>query len=126
MVDGFECQQCPKLHLTILFLTGTFGAFIGYLAYKIDKIQQGNLPNSQDVYLKITLTTFQVNSIALSFAFNWEAVMDDMYEVQGSVTSLGTAYIELACLTGSDTGNITPHSSHLPPHMCSSVVERRC
>ncbi len=40
----------------------------------------------------------QVNGLALSFSFQWDAAMSGFLDIQGQITSLGTAYMEFQCL----------------------------
>ena len=44
------------------------------------------------VYYKIILSTCQVNSIALSYAFKWDEFMDSYLSTQGQATSLGNSF----------------------------------
>jgi hypothetical protein len=52
----------------------------------------------QQVYAKIVITTFQINSIALTFAFDWSGRMNQFLETQSHISSMGATLFELSCL----------------------------
>ena len=69
---------------------GLLVAFFAYVWRKQSKAKKAEPPSVMSVYGKIVLTSFQQNSIALSYAFNWSALMTGFLEPQDSVTSLGS------------------------------------
>ena len=49
---------------------------MSYVAYKVIKKRETNNRNDQNVFFKILMTTCQVNSIAVSYNFDWDAIME--------------------------------------------------
>jgi len=113
---GFKCVICPSPGLTGFGLAVMLILFLVYLGYKVSTFRAQEKPGKLDVYLKIVLTTFQVNSIALSFAFSWDALMEKFLSIQSTVTTLGTGDVQFACL-----GNYTNTSSFVAETIAYAV-----
>ena len=99
--DAFECRDCPSVAIMLLSICFMLILFLVYLAYKIRKKTSviGRASRKlKNVFAKVILSTCQINSIALSFAFNWDGIMNGFLTVQGQATSLGTAFLQMGCL----------------------------
>ena len=94
--EDFECTRCLPVWQTVLSLLAGGIIFGLFIAYKLKDRASGYA--SEDVYLKIVVSAFQLNGLALSYGFDWGELMAKYLQYQGSVSSLGTAYIELQCL----------------------------
>jgi len=103
--DSYECIECPSVFITILMITGGLVLFLAYLAAKVKMKRTGEKPKLSQVYSKIIMSTLQVNAIALSYAFDWDEIMETFLSGQGQVTSLGIAYINLGCLQNNPEKN---------------------
>ena len=64
-------------------------AFFAYVWRKQSKAKKAGPPSVLSVFGKIVLTSFQQNSTALSYGFQWDALMTGFLETQDSVTSFG-------------------------------------
>ena len=100
--DDFECTRCLPAWQTVLSLVVGAIIFGLFIAYKL-KGREGYA--TEDVFLKIVISSFQVNGLALSYGFDWGDLMSKYLEYQSSVSSLGTAYLELQCLREDTTGS---------------------
>ena len=98
--DNFECNQCPSVLLTIAAMLVMMCLFIAYLAYKVHDVRQGY--QAMDVFAKIMVSSFQVNSLALSY-FDWDSFMEGFLVLQETTTTLGTAYLNFGCLSSSNS-----------------------
>ena len=97
----FECNECPSAAVLLISIIAMLVLLLSYLGYKIKKKTKIDARASRklsSVFAKIIMSTCQINSIALSFAFNWDSVMNGFLMVQGQATSLGTAFLEVSCL----------------------------
>ncbi len=93
----YSCSQCLSKALTVFCILCAIAAYILYIIYSVESSREVRY-SLKGVFYKILATTLQVNCIALSYSFNWSAYMDMFLKAQGSVSSLGTAYLSLACL----------------------------
>ena len=122
--EGFECRQCAPVYQILLFcLVGLimFGLFVWY-KFRNNKQQQ----TARGAFIKIVISSFQLNGLALSYAFNWDNLMADFLYIQSQSTSLGTAYLEWQCLyteRGSSDGFVLDSIVYLftPPGMMMLV-----
>jgi len=94
--DGFECKECLNIGITVFILC--FGAMM-ILVYVYYRVQSQDSYEPRDVYIKILVSSFQVNGLALSYSFDWDQTMGVFLDIQGDATSLGIAYIEFQCLS---------------------------
>ena len=53
------------------------------------------------VIQRIILSTIQINSLGLLYGFEWDKFMNDFMQLQTSITTIGTTYLNWKCLTGS-------------------------
>ena len=83
--------MCPDIYILVLifFVGGIVGvAGLIYLVYstrqeaKADKHKHGNI---MSIFAKIFLSSMQMNSIALAFAFDWDALAEGMLYAQSEV-----------------------------------------
>ena len=101
--EDFECTHCLPVRQTVFSLLAGGIMFGLFIAYKLKSRAMGYA--SEDVYLKIVVSAFQLNGLALSYGFDWGELMAKYLQYQGSVSSLGTAYIELQCLREHRSGS---------------------
>ncbi len=73
-------------------------ALVGYLLYRREDSK--NNDTTFQVFSKISISTFQVNSLALAYAFDWSAAMESFLTSEQAVTSVGVGYLELQCFYG--------------------------
>ena len=99
LTDSFECSTCPPVGITIMFLAFFIGLFLSYLFYKVRSKRQGKASSLKSVFFKIIVSTFQINAIAYSYAFEWDGIMSGYLAAQGQISSLGLAYLEFSCLS---------------------------
>ena len=106
LTDAFACDICVDSQIAV---AGIFVFIIvGFLslAYLVwDQLKLSKAGKLRAAFFKIVISTMQVNASALAFAFNWEAVMEDLFSVQQSVSSFGTTYLSWSCLTGNPNEN---------------------
>jgi len=98
----YKCTACPSRLESYGALSCAILLFAFYIFRKIKQKRAQKKPSMFGPFVKIVMTTCQVNSIALTFAFNWSAMMDAYLGAQNQVTSLGTSYLSLACLRDPD------------------------
>ena len=101
LTDTYECAQCPSTFVTVAMLLGGLLLLLTYLYFIVKQKRSGAKPKTTSVFLKIVMSTLQVNSIALSYSFDWDAVMDTFLSSQGQLTSMGISSIQLGCLSKS-------------------------
>ena len=65
----------------------------------------GNKPRLTSVFMKIIMSTLQVNAIALSYSFDWDALMAMFLSGQGQITSLGIAMVQIGCFQSNPEKN---------------------
>jgi hypothetical protein len=68
----------------------------------------GNEKDELSALIKILLSAFQLNSVAASFSFDWEAAFESFMGVQETASSAGTSSLDVACIMGSSEGGIQP------------------
>ena len=95
---SFQCEDCldTALFVVLILLAFSVCAFALYLFVR--DVRERDSPYSP--LLKIGINFVQFNAIALAFAFDWEAAFADLLTAEDAVMSFGTAYLEIACLTG--------------------------
>lgn len=103
VLDDFKCIQCPETWKTVFIMLGGVVAFTLFLMDKLNDAKQGYL--AHNVFLKIVVSSFQINALALSYAFDWGELMAGYLNVQSQVSSLGTAYFEVQCFSTTAQGN---------------------
>ena len=83
--------MCPDIFvLVLIFFVGGIAGLAGliYLVYsnrqdaKDDKYKHGN---TMAIFAKMVLSSMQMNSIALAFAFDWDALAEGMLYAQSEV-----------------------------------------
>ena len=95
--DTFECTQCPALIVTILLLLAGAIIFILVLVFKMNDVKSGGFTKN-DVFIKVIISAFQVNGLALFYAFEWNEYMTNYLWFQNQLTSLGTSFFNLQCM----------------------------
>ena len=110
----FQCEMCPQVWQMILGLLLGFLCFLAFLYYKMNSQKEGY--QSLDVYVKIVVSAFQLNGLALSYAFDWDALMSYYLSSQNQISSLGTAYIKVECFSSGFSGQ-----SYNDEHSSSSL-----
>ena len=104
LASGFECKYCPPIWQTVLSLLFGFLIFVLFLLYKIKDTKDNAGYDSEDVFLKIVVSSFQLNGLALAYSFDWDSMMSEYLSTQSSATSLGSEYLEFQCMR-SEPGN---------------------
>jgi hypothetical protein len=109
--DGFYSQQpgepcgaCADATFQIVAFTlaAVVSAFL-VMYYVQRTVSKANSEESSlTVLVKILFSAMQLNAIALTFSFSWNAAYTDMASVQSSVASIGTSVIYLQCLIGAN------------------------
>ena len=106
----------------------TIGAFVLglsifclYLARKLST-RTRDPPSQWGVFYKITLSTCQVNALAVSFSFDWDSAMQGFLDAQNTLSSLGTAYFEFACFGEGNITTISPHTAIWPHYKFSEYI----
>jgi hypothetical protein len=91
IASNMECHMCPDIFvLVLIFFVGGIAGLAGliYLVYsnrqdaKDDKYKHGN---TMAIFAKMVLSSMQMNSIALAFAFDWDALAEGMLYAQSEV-----------------------------------------
>jgi hypothetical protein len=95
--DGFECKRCLEFGYTILFFVLFLLAFAAFTVYSYFEKRKGEF-KTINVFFKISVSTCQLNALALSYSFDWSSQMDELLQVQGQVASLGTTYLDVQCI----------------------------
>lgn len=90
LTDGFICEECPATATVVIMFLLMLLLYGSYVAYKVGQKHKGKLPSETSVFYKIMLSTCQVNSTAVSFAFDWDTLMQGFLDAQGALTSAGT------------------------------------
>ena len=86
--SDYECTQCPPLWQTIFGIVAGILAVIGFFVYTKKDNQKGF--EERDVYIKICISSFQLNGLALTYGFDWGGMMNNYLEAQSQTTTLGT------------------------------------
>ena len=60
------------------------------------------------IFIKILISATQVNVLALSFSFDFGALMESILGASGEVATIGTAYLEFGCLTNGNAFFVDP------------------
>merc|ERR1711907_495334 len=69
--EGYKCGTCNNGVASLMLLLFLV-SFVGYVIYSIRVENQSDDYPMVGTFFKILSTTFLVNSIALSFSFDWE------------------------------------------------------
>jgi len=95
--DSFECVECPALVVTLVLLLVGFIVFVLVLVIKNHDVKNGGY-TKKDVFAKIIISSFQVNGLALFYAFNWDSYMQTYLWILNQLTSLGTSFFNIQCM----------------------------
>jgi hypothetical protein len=90
--ESFVCNQCPPILVMLGIVLVCMAALVGYLLHRRDK-SKNNVDMTFQVFSKISISTFQVNSLALAYAFDWSAAMESFLASEQAVTSVGVGYL---------------------------------
>ena len=120
-IGAFECGECLSQGLMIgVIVAGLLLAGVG-LAYKIaDAQDEEDEAGLHSIFAKVFVSALQINSLALSFAFDWQDAMEQLLGAQAEVTTLGTAYLELGCVFG--LGDISIFEAETIGYICAPVI----
>jgi len=97
--EGFVCNQCPQILEMLGIVLVCMAALVGYLLYRRED-SKNNVYTTFQVFSKISISTFQVNSLAMVYAFDWSAAMESLLAGEQAATSVGVGYLELQCFYG--------------------------
>ena len=100
---SFSCTECPDTWLVVLLMLFAAGLGLVALAYFVQDARKEEAATSLTVLVKIAVSFFQFNAMGLSFQFDWTESVTSLLSTHDAVTSFGTAYFELACLTGTQS-----------------------
>ena len=100
---SFSCTECPDTWLVVLLVLFAAGLGLVALAYFVQDARKEEAATSLTVLVKIAVSFFQFNAMGLSFQFDWTESVTSLLSTHDAVTSFGTAYFELACLTGTQS-----------------------
>ena len=97
----FECSTCPSSFgtvLSFLIMVLLFGLCFIYIFFRKKARFRVASRELNFVLAKIIISTWQVNSMALIFAFKWDHILTLYFAFQSRLSSLGLAYLDLSCL----------------------------
>lgn len=105
MNAALECTECPAPELQLFLFISLFLSAHALVRYVLKRNSQKQFTSVTDVVFKITVSTVQVNSIALVFAFDWDAVSSSFISFEDNAASFGVAYLDIRCFFGSSESN---------------------
>ena len=98
LIDGFECSTCSGLFIDIFLIILCILAFAGFLLFSYISDVGAETVEMHSIFFKIFISACQVNSLALSFSFDYEESLNEILGTADQIASIGTAYVETQCL----------------------------
>ena len=100
--SNFTCAECLSRFVLVILCVLALSFMLAVLYVVVQSILQDSREGVRlhTLLFKVVVGAFQVNSIALLFAFDWYTMMTGLLQVQQQMSSLGTAYFNLGCLMG--------------------------
>jgi len=93
----------------VLMLVVGAGLFIAILVFKMNSVKNNGF-TEKDVFVKIVVSALQLNGLALYYAFDWDSSMVFLLAAQNQLTSLGTSFVNLKCMSSATESTFVPDS----------------
>lgn len=94
--SGYSCSECLELEtMLIIFVLVFFFCIVLTIKYISQQVKKTKQP--ADPLIKIALSGFQMNTLALAYQFQYTEYMNQVLKIEREIASIGTAYLQLDC-----------------------------